>query len=531
MTREHPLVKTTSKSNLGHTEICAGINGLIKCVEMGLSATAAPNIHLRLLNHHIDNHAYPVYFNSEFVDQGKDSGCLGVSSFGFGGSNARSDIWVRAMSGPHNTQPGKCSFDYGPQRILSCITMFGKRTMPLPGVTASTTESGNDDVGFTGDYVLGSHLDDGMRYYFTGSANGWSLGEMSWDPAQKCHTFAMTLGEAFVEQFQICCDGYDDLKIFPAEKLAESEEVVLGPGVAPKGHTWLIDGRKDQVGPGSVYEVKLWWDSGTNQKRISWAPSKASKLIEQASLNVVHHSYYLSGSWTAFRPVEMTASKSSEKYEATLRIGQTGFEEFQFLRDADELQAIYPAEKGGRSTEVRVLGPDSDSRGKDKFWRIVGSCGEVIQIQLQISNLNGELIVSITGGNAGKKIWRSSSSRQFYVIGGWAKQKFSRMSPIAMSIPGLVSAYRLTLKMSDRGHETFQIVADQDLSQVLHPELPQCDQLISHVVGPDAEGLGLEWQVTGNPGDLIEIRLDLFHLQNRGAGVDRRKAVTWQTVS
>lgn len=95
--REHPLVKTSSKSNLGHTEMSAGINGLMKCVLMGCFAASAPNLHLRLLNPHIDDAAYPVYFNSEFVDQGKETGFFGVSSFGFGGSNARGDIWCRAL--------------------------------------------------------------------------------------------------------------------------------------------------------------------------------------------------------------------------------------------------------------------------------------------------------------------------------------------------------------------------------------------------------------------------------------------------
>merc|ERR1719414_1024159 len=100
--RDHPLVKTSSKSNIGHTELCAGLCGIMKCVLMGVYCTACPNNHIRLLNPHIDSNAYPVYFCTESVDQGKNSGYGGVSSFGFGGSNARGDIWSRAMAGPRS---------------------------------------------------------------------------------------------------------------------------------------------------------------------------------------------------------------------------------------------------------------------------------------------------------------------------------------------------------------------------------------------------------------------------------------------
>merc|ERR1719210_1297605 len=75
--RDHPLVKTSSKSNVGHTELCAGIAGIIKCVVMGIHCAACPNNHIRLLNPHIDSNAYPVYFATEGVDQGKEHGYLG----------------------------------------------------------------------------------------------------------------------------------------------------------------------------------------------------------------------------------------------------------------------------------------------------------------------------------------------------------------------------------------------------------------------------------------------------------------------
>ena len=69
-TRNHPLVKTSSKSNIGHTESTAGITGIMKCVIMSCYAVGPANVHLRMLNPHIDANGYPVHFNSEIVDQG-----------------------------------------------------------------------------------------------------------------------------------------------------------------------------------------------------------------------------------------------------------------------------------------------------------------------------------------------------------------------------------------------------------------------------------------------------------------------------
>eukprot|EP00931_Biecheleriopsis_adriatica_P100613 TRINITY_DN75892_c0_g1_i1.p1 TRINITY_DN75892_c0_g1~~TRINITY_DN75892_c0_g1_i1.p1 ORF type:complete len:1229 (-),score=245.25 TRINITY_DN75892_c0_g1_i1:151-3837(-) len=516
VTRAHPLVKTSSKSNLGHTEMCAGINGLIKCVLMGANAVSAPNLHLRLLNPHIDDAAYPVYFNSEFVDQGKETGFLGVSSFGFGGSNARGDIWTRALAGPWNTSPSKERLSYGPDRIHRAIETFGKLTMPLPGVKCFEEEHGDSMEGFSGEYTVGSQLQGKMQYFVKSSANGWSYGKMTWDAASKSYSYAIMLGEAMKEQFQISCDGFDDLKIFPASQLAGQEARVLGPGTAPAGHTWMIDGCTDKVKPGTVYKITMSWDGETRRKRIMWEPVETSNL----QLQVVRHSYYMVASWTSYRPFEMQAVRKGELYESVIRIGLSGCEEFQFMRDADTLQAIYPAEKGGYSSSVPVRGPDP--LGAGKYWRIDGVTGESFTIQLEI-RLTG-IFVSATSPR-GKRHWSSMSARRYFVTGSWNRGAFSRMIPDSGSGHGI---HRLVMMMSSRGEETFQIVADQDLAQAIHPEMALCDQLTSHTLGPDSKGEGLHWCVVADPGEAIEITLDLSELGEGAA--DARRAVTWQVL-
>jgi len=396
--RQHPLVKTSSKSNLGHTEISAGINGLMKCVLMGCYAASAPNLHLRLLNPHIDDAAYPVYFTPEYVDQGKETGFFGVSSFGFGGSNARGDIWCRAQAGHRNTSDDHKRQSFGCDRIHRCIDTFGSLTMPLPGVEVFETEHGDSTEGLSGEYTVGAKLQGKTEYFVVSSANGWSYGKMTWDASLKAHCYAIMMGEALCEQFQISCDGFDDLKIFPAKRLADQEAIVLGPGVAPCGHTWLINGRKDKVRPHTIYRIVLQWSEELRKKRVFWEPVEASGL----PIKVVRHSYYIVASWTAYKPFEMVAVRKGELYEATVRIGIQDVEEFQFMRDADVLQAIYPAEKGGGSM-VPVCGPDSDGSGK--FWRIAGSTGDSWTIQLEVGFHGISVVVT---GVRGLRKWSST---------------------------------------------------------------------------------------------------------------------------
>lgn len=512
--REHPLVQTSSKSNLGHTEMCAGINGLIKCVLMGTFAGAAPNVHLRLLNPHIDDAGFPVYFNSEFVDQGKEYGYFGVSSFGFGGSNARADIWSRCQAGPRNSNPFRELVSFRPDRIQRAIETYGSLTMPLPGIDVFEEEHGDSKEGLSGEYTLGFNLKGKMQYFVKSSANGWAYGKMIWDDKEKAFCYAIMLGEALVEQFQISCDGFDDMKIFPETKLAGTGAMVLGPGTSPFGHTWFIDGRADKAKPGTLYKIMMWWDANGRRKRVSWEAVETTSL----QLQVVRHSYYVNASWTAYKPFEMQVVRKGELYQTEVRIGIQGIEEFQFQRDADSLQVVYPAETGGKSSAVPVLGPDS--RGENRFWRISGQTGELFTIQLEVTPSG----IAVSAKSVrGVMSWTSMSPRRYFVTGTWNNGTFTKMQAVRGCNNRI---HKLTFSMA-RAREEFQIVIDQDLELAIHPEMPMSDQLVSQIMGPGGKGRSLNWLIHEAPGTDVEITLDLGEL---AAGADRRRAVTWKVV-
>merc|ERR1719359_2403732 len=103
--RTLPLVKTSSKAAVGHTELNAGLAGIIKVTLMLMFSTAIPGLHIRLLNPNMDSAGYPVVFTPEQMDTGKVTDNCGVSSFGFSGCNARGDVWGMATAGPRKAVP------------------------------------------------------------------------------------------------------------------------------------------------------------------------------------------------------------------------------------------------------------------------------------------------------------------------------------------------------------------------------------------------------------------------------------------
>jgi len=517
--REHPLVKTSSKSNLGHTEMCAGILGIMKCVIMGNQCASAPNLHLRALNPHMDTNAYPVYFSSEFVDQGKASGFHGVSSFGFGGSNARGDIWARAQSGYMNTNPGGQLLDLSFNRICKFSELF----------TAQLVKSGTSDPlpkedwqELTGDYLTGDPFEGQNAFYVEGSFNGFSTMErMHYLEDKGGHVYAFRIGETLMEQFRIVCNRFDDAVVFPVSKLADQEAVIIGPGEAPAGHRWLVDAR-DTAKEGACFMVVFSWDAEKKQKKVTWEVTLDERCLGLVnSVKPYKHKYMIIGSWNQLKPMEMKAVAGKPgTYVIDFRIGLYGHEEFHFLRDGDEYQAIYPAKDRSLTRDVPVRGPDHFCGGKN--WACVGETGEQVQVTLQVAE--GDISVTIHNKQQGPKVFKSmrgSFRRKYYVYSQWTNWGFTPMSP---DTHGAAGVYRLEMKMPAQGPQSFQVVVDEDVHQAIHPELEFADQLMSMTQGPDGKGPGICWCLDELPGSLVQITLNL--------GVaDRKEMVTWKVIS
>mmetsp|Transcript_5295 Transcript_5295/g.12005 ORF Transcript_5295/g.12005 Transcript_5295/m.12005 type:complete len:1212 (-) Transcript_5295:181-3816(-) len=526
-TREKGLVKTSSKSNHGHGEISAGIVGIIKCVLLGMNAACAANLHLRILNPHIDSNGYPVYFTSEACDQGADTGYNGVSSFGFGGSNARGDVWGRAISGARNTDPKGWEMDMTATRVQRFYEVFWYDEPRCAEVSIAETNLAD----YEGDYLTGDPLDcpwleETPDLFVEGSFNGWKKGQrMIQEEDSNEFNFAITLGDTRVEQFRFNINEYPDAAIFPMTKSTSSQETpVLGPGPAPAGQYWVIDGIADGASQGTVYKITFKYDKETRQKKVSWAPTTEEPMLAMAaesSFNGFKHSYSVVASWNRFVPMAMPPVINVAEpgtYQISVMIGNTGHEEFYFLRDGQKSEAIYPASHKAKSGDVPVRGPDLYC--EKKYFDVVGDTGDRVDIKLKV--WEGEVGVSITSIQMGTATFNSDNSisgKRFFV-------KTDDPLPLAMksvSDDGTVYRAETFIPQNSDGCMNFQILVDENLLRAIHPEMPGADQGVTAALGPDSQGEGLNWAIFSEPGAFVTITLDL-------SKEDPRQIVTWEVA-
>mmetsp|Transcript_108777 Transcript_108777/g.242851 ORF Transcript_108777/g.242851 Transcript_108777/m.242851 type:complete len:805 (+) Transcript_108777:1-2415(+) len=523
--RTHGLVKTSSKSNIGHTEWCAGLAGIIKCVLLGLCAVAAPNVHLRALNPHIDASAYPVYFTSELVDQGQPSGYCGVSSFGAGGSNARGDIWGRCINGYRTTNPSEFRFDLQRTRIQNFANVFGLLEHSTPEIKAIAAAGGL--MSYTGDYLVGNPCSPEHDFYLEGSFNGWSKPQkMTFDEEKSTYTTSITLGDTCVEKFLINVNGFDNAKIFPSESGSlRGHSHILGPGAAPLGHYWVINGREDGAAQGTVYKISFWYDEQTRQKKVHWEPTMDEEALRNATRYSFTHHYWICGSWALFEAQKMKMIVGSEPglFSMTFAIGLHGHEEFHFIRDGKVDEIIYPMHHGAVDGDVPIRGPDR--HGKGKYFAVEGETATTVTVQLQV--WDGEITVTTDSSEKGMMTFRSipgNEGKAYFVVGEW-----NGGTPIPMFLKPRENIWTKTIRMPNFNASTrkgfpFHIVVDEDEKQAIHPEMPRADLFTSCAVGPDADGAGLEWSIVAEPGSSVVITLDMSQ-------TDKRLAVHWAEIS
>mmetsp|Transcript_99102 Transcript_99102/g.308855 ORF Transcript_99102/g.308855 Transcript_99102/m.308855 type:complete len:298 (+) Transcript_99102:959-1852(+) len=261
------------------------------------------------------------------------------------------------------------------------------------------------------------------------------------------------------------------------------------------------------------------YDHESRKKQVWWEATEDGGALALAAGVSFRHSYSLVATWTVWKPVRMEpAGKENGPgvFKADIKIGIHRKEEFRILRDGDPNQAIYPVVVvGDEGDQLQVRGPDH--RHGDKKWQISGKMGEVVHLQFRA--WDGDLSLSIASSK-GVTTWSSDTGpgTVYYVTSTWNEYGFTPMSADARR----EGVYTLKHLMTREKIEAFQIVIDQDYSQVIHPEMELADQMLSQALGPDGKGEGLHWGIYGQKGAELTITLDLNQVD-----VDRRKVVTW----
>lgn len=379
------------------------------------------------------------------LDSGVEAGVSGVSSFGFGGTNARADIWGRAKTGFRKTGEAtrrrqkdatrriqvQCPVTLGPIDYLtgepiSEVMLSGshKRADVLRDVLAAYDVSR---------YAYGG----GFRYRLCEPMDAFEedlpertevkiFGSWSWQSREGrvwetmkakgdgVYSIDVVLGETRHETFVLSLNGDREQLIYPIVKNAGQFIHILGPDYRVYGRHWLVDGRDEEVLAGTVYRINFKW--GVLNKRIWW--EKLDTMLPN-EIQPQDHRYCVVGSFTSWNPQEMALSATEAgAWHGTYRIGPMGREHFRFQRDFDPDQAIYPARANTQSMGVPLQGPDDLCAGRS--WLVSGEVGDIVRLRLKMADC--EITVEVSGDCTSTKVWENLPGwdrHHYYALGSW----------------------------------------------------------------------------------------------------------------
>lgn len=532
--RKEPILQTSAKSNVAHGEANAGLAGVIKCISMLQASAQWPNVHLRLLNPHIDSTGYPTHIAAEICCYNATHGYSGVSSFGFGGTNARADLFGVAVNGPSKSCRRTSPLKSGRRVLIRCPFCLGGMEFPTCLIYPRATSE-------TDDACLRADADDNYEMCSRCYAGAYSVGRppweepiadnvsllgtwSAWSQPQKMrrredgtHVAVFRLGDAGMEGFRIILDADPRLAYYPACGYAGSDVRVLGPGVPAEGQMWIVDGRDDRAQQGTLYEVTFRFGDDTGCKHVSWIPVDPSRLLDDSLPSMFDHHYAVAGSWMSWRMAKMRQVRGEEGiHSLVFRIGVSGHEDFRFARDSDAAQLVYPAKLFPDDPSVPVRGPDSF--GAHLSWRVRGAPGERVTLVLRVSD--GAIRVMAATASGATQIWYNADRQSYSIAGSWDNWSSSSvMSPVL----GTPETYTARVRMPAGGGEEFQVWLDGDRRRALHPDRARAPSGQGIVMGPSSQGDGFTFAMQGPAGVEYEITLSLGEH-------DKRRVVQWAPV-
>lgn len=539
--RTRSLLESSAKTHIGHLEAGAGMSGLMKLATMLSSACSSPNCHLRQLNAHLKGDGFPALFVTEMTGTDWNTGLGGVSSFGFGGTNAHADVFASGRRGARSC--GEADVKKADQVQVLCPITLG----PIDHISGEPVRSqGRKRAKYVADvlrddfapYDISAYAyKGGYRFrskaaelrsqtdsvaalagplYICGSWAGWRMDAMQ-SEGDGWYSAHGVLGEAHCEYFYIRL-GEARKELYPAIDGGSSDIFVCGPDNLRDGRRWRIDAASQNQHKGVNIRLRM----TKTRITITW---KAEILLLASHIVPFSHSYSVVGTWTTMVPAEMRQEKGQQHcWTTSFRIGPSGQEQFYFARDGDCRQAVYPAQPLTSKTSVRATGPD-DHR-QDKTWLFRAPVGELVHLTLKM--VDTKPIVTAASESKGQKTWTGFS--------GWARHQYFlsgtfndwRHDPMKMdpAHPGVfvgTGAVSEEATSGVHGHVAeFLVTVDEDPDLAYYPEVGLSSSAESLVVGP-GRCPGSRHFLAHTPhlaGAAFEVKLDLM-------AKDRRRIVTW----
>ncbi|CAK9088204.1 Phenolphthiocerol/phthiocerol polyketide synthase subunit C ((Phenol)carboxyphthiodiolenone synthase subunit D) (Beta-ketoacyl-acyl-carrier-protein synthase I) (Phthiocerol synthesis polyketide synthase type I PpsD) [Durusdinium trenchii] len=282
--REHPVMVSCSKPNLGHLEGGAGMSAFCKCVLACMHAEAAGNQHLRVQNPNMDIEGWPAFLLQEAAPLKSDGSYVGVSGFGYGGTNSH------ALAFGHNvvTSRGdnkKRSEQAMLQQVRLAtpeINMVGEnyedwQTSGLPHLSMKPGASFEVEVmqGRTHWHEVVPIKPRGVSAMsIMGSFNNWMPETMMARERPGLFSYELTLGQE-EETFQVLVDGLLSQVLHPLEAKCSSRcSHVVGPrDVNNRELAWLVKGK-----PRTTFRVEVFIPPGEAKcMSVTWFKAGVAK--------------------------------------------------------------------------------------------------------------------------------------------------------------------------------------------------------------------------------------------------------------
>jgi len=538
--RDIPYILGATKTHFGHLELGAGIIGLLRAIVVLTFGGTTPNANLYQVNEHMSLEGFPHYMSVECAPFPFQNNIAGVNSFGFGGTNARAELWGRkTVCGPYGTMSEEykevkkqtsleisdrfAKVDFVTKRCPRCLgLMHWVDGLAIPSTPFSSgkyhaqmirSEGADYDVCsycYDGEYEYGGDPPPmemgnvGQSVFFASSSDNWyNFQEMTAIGGGQ-YTCAVRLGDSRMEEFRLSTTtSLSTLSIHPVKENAPSFIRIEGPDKEGEGKNWLIDGRADGSMEGQVYRIVFEWASN-GKKKIWWEPTEEMRPVTRLTLST----YSIVGTWSEGRMERLIQDESDPDtwVSRPYYIGRSGKLSFYFVRNGDEdNQAIYPAAPlvtvNGKKSPVQVNGPDNARFGRS--FEVHGASGEKVSMSLHVAD--AAISVTTSVGSKMKKVWESVP-RRFVIAGTWSEDNGKAFLEPDSSQPGV---HRGRFRIGKSRVESFQVLVNGDPKQVLFPEIDGAMPGESIVVGPSAESDDKSWQVAGPWGVEVEVMVCL----------------------
>lgn len=551
--REFPMIMGATKTHFGHLELGAGCIGLMRAIVVLCFGTATPNANLYQVNEHMSLEGFPHIMACEAGKFPFENNIAGVSSFGFGGTNTRAELWgrktVEGCSGLMSPETKKIKnetekdladrfdkVDFVTKQCPKCLGLMSwidGRAIPSKPFYSGRYHNSmiREDAAdydicsycYEGEYqyrgqpVIMELPNAGYPVFMMGSWSNWSACEEMTQVEPGVYACAVRLGVTRREEFRLSTSStISMLSIHPIADKSRSCIRIEGPDRDGTGKNWLIDGWADGSPEGTVYRVLFSWTT-EGVKAISWEPTEEMMPDLRA---LVKPTYYIVGATAEDSLDVMTRDpEDPDKWVSKLYgLPGNGKMNFHFVQNgAIEGQDIYPivpaVKIDGNKPEAQVSGPDG-ARGSRSF-QVHGYTGSKVQVHLHAADGIFSVTAAIAGSKSAsmdggwKKTWKSTARRYalsgtFYDNGGKIFLEPDSDDP---------SIHRGRFRMGSES-ESFQVLVDGDAQQVLYPEIDGSMPGESILCGP-ANGVSNSWQIGGAYGVDVEVIVSVNEMDMR----------------